>query len=334
MTKPRLWTSLPLFLFLLSPALAVTPDFSFYPPNAIDCLNDAAAISKCSAATYPELNSCLCGNGGNWVLNSAACVGQKDPTDIVKVYTTMAQACADSKTPMDVSQSDFYAAAEGKLTTTSATPTPTPTPTSTSASASKTPSTTIASTASITSITSTTSKASATPTQTNADPNASQGLSTGATVGIAIGASIGGVAIIAGLAIFLIRRKNRRGEEAHPMLPQYGGKDARYSAATTFPPTEPSPGFSPYSNEAKRPAWASPNQSPDPSYRHSGTTWTSSQVHYKGPYAPPEGGAEWPQQHSSQVFEMDGAVTTTTLSQGPVEMQGSVPPPRRDHQQS
>ncbi|KAH6609910.1 hypothetical protein Trco_003256 [Trichoderma cornu-damae] len=324
MPRRRLWASTPLLLLLLVPALAaVESDFSFYPAGAQSCLNQAAAASKCGGATVQDLNKCLCGNGGNFVLLAAACLGKDDKADSVTVYTTMVSACANSNTPLDVAPSDFYGAVNGLLPTTTAS-----TSTSTSTEAATTDihvHTTV--TVTPTSTSTSTSASTSTGAGTGAD-TVGDNLSTGATVGIALGASFGGVGAIAGLVYFLLRRSKKQGEEFHPMLPQFGD-EVRFSQGA-FDPT-PSPGLSSSFTEAKRASWVSPLQSPDP-YRYSAAAWDPSQGMYAGPYPPPEGAVGLPPPTASgnnagMVFEMD-ATSASRLSQqqtGVAEVPGDVP---------
>ncbi|KAK4078296.1 uncharacterized protein Triagg1_3312 [Trichoderma aggressivum f. europaeum] len=316
MPRRRLWALTSLFL-LLAPALAadVHADFSFYPVGAQDCLSQAATTSKCDGNTVMDLNTCLCGNWGNFVILTAICIGKNDKADSVPVYKTMVSACADSNTPLNVAPDVFYGAVNGQLTMTASAATTMTTSTTTSATTSAT----------------TTTTTTATPTGTSTAAPVSENLSTGATIGIALGASFGGVGAIAGLVYFLLRRSKKQGEEFHPMLPNsteearpFGGQHPPLSEPT------PSPGIASTFSEAKRASWVSPLQSPDP-YRYSAATWDATQGAYQGPYAPPEGAVELPPQTASvassasgMVFEMDA--TTSQLSSGPVEIQGDVPP--------
>lgn len=176
-------------------AAASAIDFSFYPLKAQDCLYRASNSSNCATDTVAAANACLCFNGGNFVTNTAGCLGRTDPGDIETVYSTMKTACSDSKTPLGVSKEQYLTAAAG-------------------ASASTTQSTTMA-----TGITSS-------PTTTNGGQQDGErkGLSTGAKAGIIAGSSVAGIALLAGLVFFFLRKRRRRdGEESHPMLPQDHG---------------------------------------------------------------------------------------------------------------
>lgn len=139
-------------LLLTSPTRAsVDVDFSAYPASAQSCLTQAVKTSGCSSeSTVSEMNDCLCGNSGGFVLDSARCLGSLgDAETMSKVYDTMQQSCSQTKTPLSVSEAQWLA--EGKIgdavtstvTTTigtmvltfSTTITPTPTTTSTYATA-------------------------------------------------------------------------------------------------------------------------------------------------------------------------------------------------------
>lgn len=136
-------------LLLTSPTqAAVDVDFSAYPASAQTCLTQAVDTSGCSSeSTVSEMNDCLCSNSGNFVLDSARCLGSSglSAETMNQVYDNMQQSCSETKTPLSVSEAQWLA--EGKkddtitstITTTigtmvltySTTITPTPTPTST-----------------------------------------------------------------------------------------------------------------------------------------------------------------------------------------------------------
>lgn len=136
-------------LLLTSPTQAsVDIDFSAYPASAQSCLTQAANTSGCSSeSTVSEINDCLCGNSGDFVLDSARCLGGigSSAETMSEVYDTMQQSCSETKTPLSVSEAQWLA--EGKkdetvtstITTTIGTmvltfsTTITPTPTTTSA---------------------------------------------------------------------------------------------------------------------------------------------------------------------------------------------------------
>lgn len=135
-------------LLLTSPTRAsVDVDFSAYPASAQSCLTQAVKTSGCSSeSTVSEMNDCLCGNSGDFVLDSARCLGSLENADTMsKVYDTMQESCSQTKTPLSVSEAQWLAegtkeeAVTSTITTTigtmvltfSTTITPTPTSSST-----------------------------------------------------------------------------------------------------------------------------------------------------------------------------------------------------------
>lgn len=70
-------------------------------------MKDAASKSGCNLLTSLLLNSCLCPNGGNFVKNTATCVGQTDQASATEVYNTMQRKCQDSLTSLTVSLTEF-----------------------------------------------------------------------------------------------------------------------------------------------------------------------------------------------------------------------------------
>lgn len=134
-------------LLLTSPTRAsVDVDFSAYPASAQSCLTQAVDTSGCSSkSTVSEINDCLCGNSGNFVLDSARCLGTIGSAQTMnQVYDTMQRSCSETKTPLSVSEAQWLAegqadeAVTSTITTTigtmvltfSTTVTPTPTMTS------------------------------------------------------------------------------------------------------------------------------------------------------------------------------------------------------------
>lgn len=107
-------------IFLLLPYLIsaqVEATFSIYPEASQQCLNDAADSSGCPLeGTLYSINSCLCGNDGSFITNSAICIANNDPADLQNVWTTMVTACYESETPIAYSESEFLNA--GKTSTT------------------------------------------------------------------------------------------------------------------------------------------------------------------------------------------------------------------------
>lgn len=134
-------------LLLTSPTRAsVDVDFSAYPASAQSCLTQAVKTSGCSdQSTVSEMNDCLCGNSGGFVIDSARCLGRTGSAETMsEVYDTMQQSCSETKTPLSVSEAQWLAvgkedaAVTTTITTTigtmvltySTTMTPTPTTTS------------------------------------------------------------------------------------------------------------------------------------------------------------------------------------------------------------
>lgn len=135
-------------LLLTSPTRAsVDVDFSAYPASAQSCLTQAAETSGCSSeSTVSEINDCLCGNSGDFVLDSARCLGGSGSSAelMSQVYDNMQQSCSETKTPLSVSEAQWLAEGQQDETVTSTITTTigtmvltysttiTPTPTSTS----------------------------------------------------------------------------------------------------------------------------------------------------------------------------------------------------------
>ncbi|KAK0643417.1 hypothetical protein B0T16DRAFT_415861 [Cercophora newfieldiana] len=195
-------TSLLALLAVSVSGVVAVIDFSFYPVAAQDCMYKASNSSNCDSASVTDTNKCLCSNGGNFVTDTAKCLGTSASSEVSTVYKTMKQACADSKTPLSISEQQFLSAASTKS--------------STSSSSSRT------STSSSTSTSQTSSTSDATPNPTGSQEpqeKKSNGLSTGALAGIISGGAIVGIAVISGIVVLLLRRRKRKDEEeSHPML--------------------------------------------------------------------------------------------------------------------
>ncbi|TQN65704.1 hypothetical protein CSHISOI_09705 [Colletotrichum shisoi] len=86
---------------------AFVNDFSAYPVNSRPCMNRAAAASGCAGNTVTEMNTCLCGNGGDFVTATAKCVEKEAKDELDHVYGMLLASCTDSKTPLAVSQAHF-----------------------------------------------------------------------------------------------------------------------------------------------------------------------------------------------------------------------------------
>ncbi|KAK3987566.1 hypothetical protein QBC44DRAFT_117598 [Cladorrhinum sp. PSN332] len=289
-------------LILVSTSRAGTIDFGFYPKTAQGCMYAAADTSQCESGTVSATNSCLCRNGGNFVTDTASCLGRSSPRDLETVYTTMEEACRNSNTLLSVSEKDFMSAASAATSTSSPTP-------STSADTSA---------------------------STEQKDEEDKSLSTGALAGIIVGA-IAGLAVLGAVIFFLWRHRRKRGEESHPMLPYQqpsqpghmsllptlGDESTPYSSPPgtgVWPPKEQL-GWMPSSNPAHNRAsgfnWESPHQlvyNPDADV--SEKQHSAYQPHK--PVAPsPPGFA---------VAELDStSVQPATIHEAPAEMAGSSP---------
>lgn len=226
------WAVLTCLLLLAVPSAAFESDFNFYPSDAQPCLYSASDEAGCTSETVAQLNSCLCRNGGNFITNAASCLGKSDRKDIDEVYTTMEEACSDSKTPIGLTKNEFKDAADADSPTTTA-PTSTPTRGPTNS-----------------------------PDEQD-DKGDAGGLSTGATIGIAVGCAVAGAALVTLAACLLFRRYRKRSAESHPMLAHdlnsagyyyEGGSEAAFpSSKSNAPPSSISPDLgTPFSG------WASP----------------------------------------------------------------------------
>lgn len=85
----------------------VKPDFYFYPQAARPCMDQAGSAAGCDAIDTHALNDCLCGNGGNFITNTAACLGKSARGELQRVYSLMSGACAKTSTPMKLHQKEF-----------------------------------------------------------------------------------------------------------------------------------------------------------------------------------------------------------------------------------
>src|SRR5690554_7908162 len=99
-------------LFLSSAAARFPNEFSPYPARARTCLENADADSGCDGNTVPSMNACLCADGGNFLTNSARCIGQESPSDLRAVYSLLKINCDGSNTPMDMSEQEFRSRSE------------------------------------------------------------------------------------------------------------------------------------------------------------------------------------------------------------------------------
>lgn len=227
-----------IFLHLLSKAAAqVKPNFYFYPQAARPCLDQAGFTSRCEGKDTQSLNACLCGNGGNFITNTAICLGQNGRNELEDVYELMASACSRTQTPIGLSPKEFVDAAEkgdvaaapttARATITAAIPATTSIPMHTT---SRAPSITVPSISTTLGTVSSkilkislTSASTASTTQSWADKNETdiaidniedkgektKTVSKGAAIGIAMLFSLIGIVII-GVCIWFLRRRKRK----------------------------------------------------------------------------------------------------------------------------
>lgn len=179
-------------------------DFSDYPSGAQQCLYDASDNSGCDGDTVPEMNECLCGNGGDFVTNSAKCVADNDSGDMESTYSAMNLHCSDSDTPLSVSRQEWMAGEASVTISTSSTKTASETSTNKAAS---TISTIVTASTGQTIAATTTGAPSSTYTP---DLQSNSELSTGAKVGIIVGSAAAGLALLAAALLFLCRHRRLR----------------------------------------------------------------------------------------------------------------------------
>lgn len=213
-SQPGLLLLLPLLLASLSSAAvyrrAVTNDFSDYPSGTQKCLDNASDDSRCSGNTVPQMNQCLCSNGGSFVTNAAKCIAVEDPDDMESTYEVLSLHCSDSNTPLSVPKKQWMAQQS-------------------SASSSTTSSRTTSNTATTSTMTTTsaghttTATITANPTATSTPPpeDNDSGLSGGARIAVIAGSAAGGAVVLAAAVFIFCRyRKRRNGaayEEVHAM---------------------------------------------------------------------------------------------------------------------
>ncbi|KAG8163982.1 hypothetical protein KVR01_005900 [Diaporthe batatas] len=229
----RLPLLLPLFLTTLSSAAvhrrAVKNDFSDYPSGTQQCLDDASDDSRCSGNTVPQMNQCLCSNGGDFVTNAAKCIAREDPDDMESTWEALSLHCSDSNTPLSISKKGWMAELSSLSTTTSA-------KTTTSNTATKSTMTTTSAGHTTTATVTTTPAATSSPPPEDTDA----GLSGGARIAVIAGSVAGGVAVLVAAAFILFRyRKRRNGaayQEVHVM-----GAQSPYSRMSKAPAPYGSP---------------------------------------------------------------------------------------------
>ncbi|KAK3306787.1 uncharacterized protein B0T15DRAFT_152688 [Chaetomium strumarium] len=288
-----------------------TIDFGFYPKGAQECMYKAADDSKCQSKTVAATNSCLCRNGGNFITNAAACIGQSSAGDLETVYKTMRDACGNSDTPISITEDEFMAAANAVTSTTS---TAGPTTTSTSSQSSTTTGTNASTTSNASTGTATSTAAPADGQKEGEEEEGGGGLKTGVMAGIIVG-GVGAAVLLGALAFFLFRRRRKLGEESHPMLPQQGQPSVAAGHESTAMHNSAY-----YSSPPSTAGWPKKDwQGPSPDLRSSGFNWESpAHLSY------PSGGGSLAPSPPLPPQELDGAqyVAPTGSTQAPAEMPG------------
>jgi hypothetical protein len=315
------WAAL-LWLAAVSLAAAqdINPDFAIYPASAQECLTKADDQANCPGASGAEKDRCLCSNGGDFIINTAICLGETNNADVQEVYSIMANACSNSDTPMSVSQQDFFNAVDGNP------------PESSSSASNDDPS----STSSGGTTTNTSGSDNNNDNDNDSNSDESSGLPQGAVIGIGVGAAALGALAVGGLALFLYRRKRKQNEEENPFL-----GDNRYTDPTTFPPTEPSPLMSEFGSvgtySAARASQAhsvSPSQTPRPLSE----TWKGHSPHHSTDDGYPAGKAFAPYdpfQAPQGVAELPPTTAVPKIVEpAAVEMDATSAPPRTQQHDS
>lgn len=100
---------------------SVTVDFSAYPAASRQCLNSEYQDSSCGGDTVADVNQCLCGNKGDFVLDTAACLASLGDQVLTEVYSIMETACSNTNTEISISANDFFSAANATASTVTST---------------------------------------------------------------------------------------------------------------------------------------------------------------------------------------------------------------------
>jgi hypothetical protein len=104
--------------------------FSNFPFASQPCLSLTGTNSGCNLdSSVNEAYNCLCRNTGNFVIATAQCVNQDDPTNLINVWTTIQQNCAQTSSTLTVTQQQFFDAAAGNASLGTQTSAPTATST-------------------------------------------------------------------------------------------------------------------------------------------------------------------------------------------------------------
>ncbi|RYP14144.1 hypothetical protein DL765_006591 [Monosporascus sp. GIB2] len=184
---------------------AVDNDFSAYPTGSRPCLEEAAAISECTGDTGPELNNCLCSNGGGFIDAAAKCVARESPHDLTAVYRQMKTNCAGTGNAIALTEDEFIALGDSSASNTESSSSSAPERTATP-SQTRTSSTTAAQSQSP----SDGPAASSGPTNVPETEAETGALSTGAKIGIGVGVGFGAIgAALAAWFIWVYARHRR-----------------------------------------------------------------------------------------------------------------------------
>ncbi|RYP60242.1 hypothetical protein DL769_008203 [Monosporascus sp. CRB-8-3] len=220
-----------LFIFttpLVRISAAVENDFSAYPTGSRPCLEEAAAISECTGDTGPELNDCLCSNGGGFIDAAAKCVARESPHDLTAVYRQMKVNCGGTGNAVALTEDEFIAlgASSASNTESSSSSSSAPERTTTTPSQTQTSSTTVAQSPSQ----SEGPVASSGPTNVPGTETETDALSTGAKVGIGVGVGFGAIAAALAAWFIWVYARHRR------LLVSGVGDPAK---GAPFPPRDP-----------------------------------------------------------------------------------------------
>ncbi|KAE9571831.1 hypothetical protein CGCSCA4_v000997 [Colletotrichum siamense] len=276
-------------LLLSTPIFAkVQNDFSYYPSAAQPCLYSASDSSQCDGDTVAEMNKCLCSDSkGKFITNTAKCLGKDAKGSVSETYSDLKTSCANSNTPISITEDQFNNLAAQGATATSIPVTPS------STSAPKTSKTASPTTFMTTTTGGATVTVTTTPTPTDATSTptaAASGLSTTAKIGIGVGGGVGAVAIV-GIIAFVWRLKKSRSahEESRPMLDGgvgatgYNPHNSPSASAAAFGLENPND----YKTETKTGGWRPTTDIP-PSASPGAQTWaTNSPQPPYAPYSPP-----------------------------------------------
>lgn len=265
-------------LFVLA---SVTPirctidlDFSAYPTSTQTCLEDAAGVSGCDGDTVTETNQCLCANTGNFVLNTAVCIGSQGSDVLEKVWVLLQESCSNTKTPLDVSEAKFLASGTQTVVTS--------TVTTTSLGVLTTFTTTSTSTHM-----GTASTATSTSTATSATTGTEE-VVTSARIGTIAASVVGTLFIVCVVCLIILLRKRKRDKELLRRAQEAargGGPDK-----PLLHPGDTTPGFMSPANSGNQRTLAANVAPPTPTYAGP----ISPQVWRSWPQAPGQGTATSP----------------------------------------